>query len=104
MLWDFRVVCLNAPTTRPNRCTPEVRATRPRPTPARFLPESGPGPAPGRRPPASRQTWSSDWRHPDPHRREPKNQGNRISDLSEDFGEIWVLPSGPLDLDAQGAL
>jgi hypothetical protein len=31
-------------------------------------------------------------------------QGYRISDLSEDFGEICVLPSGPLDLDAQGAL
>jgi tripartite-type tricarboxylate transporter receptor subunit TctC len=31
-------------------------------------------------------------------------QGNRISNLSEDFGEECVLPSGPLDLDAQGAL
>ena len=31
-------------------------------------------------------------------------QGNRISDLSEDFGEESVLPSRPLDLDAQGAL
>ena len=31
-------------------------------------------------------------------------QGNRISDLGEDFGEVCVLPSGPLDLDAQGAL
>jgi hypothetical protein len=31
-------------------------------------------------------------------------QGNRISNLSEDFGEVCVLPSGPLDLDAQGAL
>jgi hypothetical protein len=31
-------------------------------------------------------------------------QGYRISDLSEDFGEICVLPSRPLDLDAQGAL
>src|SRR4051794_20774218 len=31
-------------------------------------------------------------------------QGNRISDLGEDFGEICVLPSRPLDLDAQGAL
>ena len=27
-----------------------------------------------------------------------------ISNLSEDFGEECVLPSGPLDLDAQGAL
>jgi len=32
------------------------------------------------------------------------SQGNRISNLSEDFGEECVLPSGPLDLDAQGAL
>ena len=31
-------------------------------------------------------------------------QGDRISNLSEDFGEICVLPSRPLDLDAQGAL
>ena len=31
-------------------------------------------------------------------------QGNRISNLSEDFGEECVFPSGPLDLDAQGAL
>jgi hypothetical protein len=33
-----------------------------------------------------------------------KGQGNRISNLSEDFGEECVLPSGPLDLDAQGTL
>ena len=33
-----------------------------------------------------------------------RDQGNRISNLSEDFGEECVLPSGPLDLDAQGAL
>ena len=32
------------------------------------------------------------------------SQGDRISNLSEDFGKICVLPSGPLDLDAQGAL
>ena len=31
-------------------------------------------------------------------------QGYRTSNLSEDFGEECVLPSGPLDLDAQGAL
>jgi hypothetical protein len=31
-------------------------------------------------------------------------QGNRISDLGENFGEVCVLPSRPLDLDAQGAL
>ena len=37
-------------------------------------------------------------------RTEQIGQGNRISDLSEDFGEICVLPSRPLDLDAQGAL
>src|SRR3954451_12436210 len=38
-------------------------------------------------------------------RRAPgRHQGNRISDLGEDFGEICVLPSRPLDLDAQGAL
>jgi hypothetical protein len=34
----------------------------------------------------------------------PAPQGNRISDLGEDFGKICVLPSRPLDLDAQGAL
>src|SRR3954454_15145048 len=32
-----------------------------------------------------------------------RGQGNRISDLGEDFGEERVLPSCPLDLDAQGA-
>jgi hypothetical protein len=36
--------------------------------------------------------------------KQPERQGDRISNLSEDFGEICVLPSRPLDLDAQGAL
>src|SRR4051812_16903987 len=34
--------------------------------------------------------------------RPPRAQGDRISNLSEDFGEECVLPSRPLDLDAQG--
>jgi hypothetical protein len=44
------------------------------------------------------------WYCPRPELPALAQQGYRISDLCEDFGEVFVLPSGALDLDAQGAL